>query len=252
MKPEIWDQARLQFETDGYAIVRGFVSREEVDEINDEIERYIADVIPTLPPEEAFYEVKGDPASLKQLPRIDQHDAYFERLHRHPRMGEFAEYLLGCDVVGRDLQWFNKPPELGTPTPAHQDGFYDKIEPIEMVNMWLALDPADEQNGCVRYVAGSFKRGLREHASSGTLGFSQGLVDYTPEDQADEVACGVDPGDLLAHHGLTIHRADGNPSSRTRRAIGSVYYAAHVKRDFAAADDYHRQLTRDMLHDDKI
>ena len=57
---------------------------------------------------------------------------------------------------------------------------------------------------------------------------------------------------MLVHHGLTIHRADGNTSNRHRRAMGSVYYAAHVKKNHAVADDYRRQLTREMLRDGKI
>jgi phytanoyl-CoA hydroxylase len=252
MKTEQLHQARLQFSKEGFTVIRGFLRREEVDEVIYEIERYVVNVIPTLPPEEAFYEIKGDPSTLKQLPRIDHHDEYFRRFHRHQRMCELAAHLLGCAVMPRDLQWFNKPPELGKPTPAHQDGFYDKIEPIEMVNMWLALDPVDERNGCVRYVAGSHKCGLREHGRTNTLGFSQGVVDYGPEDQANEVAVCAAPGDMLVHHGLTIHRADGNASNRHRRAMGCVYYAAHVKKNHAIADAYRDRLVSDLLRDDKI
>ena len=240
------------FTRDGFAVVRKFLDRKEIDEINREVARYIADVIPTLTPGEAFYETKGDPSTLKQLPRIDQHDEFFERYLRHQRMNDMAVHLLGCAVVARDLQWFNKPPGSGKPTPAHQDGFYDKIEPIEMVNMWLALDPADEENGCVRYVVGSHKHGLREHARSNTLGFSQGLVDYQPDNEANEIAVCAAPGDLLIHHGLTIHRADGNASDRPRRAMGSVYYAAHVKKNHQAVDAYLQQLTDDMQRNGKI
>ena len=143
-------------------------------------------------------------------------------------------------------------PRVGKSTPAHQDGFYDKIQPIEMVNMWLALDPVDEQNGCVRYIVGSHKCGLRDHTRTNTLGFSQGLVDYGPQDQAHEVAICAAPGDILVHHGLTIHRADGNTSNRNRRALGSVYCAAHVKKNHVIADNYRRQLTCELLHDGKI
>ncbi len=245
-------RAMLQFTRDGFAAIRAFLRREEVDEIICEIERYVANVVPTLPPSKAFYEIKGDPSTLKQLPRIDQSDNYFYRFHRHQRMSQLAAHLLGCPVVPRDLQWFNKPPRVGKPTPAHQDGFYDKIQPIEMVNMWLALDPVDEQNGCVRYIVGSHKCGLRDHTRTNTLGFSQGLVDYGPQDQAHEVAICAAPGDILVHHGLTIHRADGNTSNRNRRALGSVYYAAHVKKNHVIADNYRRQLTCELLHDGKI
>ena len=81
MNEEQLDQAKLQFEKDGYAVVRDFVSREEADQVNREIERYVAEVVPTLPPEEAFYESRDNPETLKQLPRISQHDEYFRNFH---------------------------------------------------------------------------------------------------------------------------------------------------------------------------
>ena len=89
------------FTRDGFAVVRKFLDRKEIDEINREVARYIADVIPTLPPGEAFYETKGDPSTLKQLPRINQHDEFFERYLRHPQLSELAVHLLGCPVVAR-------------------------------------------------------------------------------------------------------------------------------------------------------
>ena len=249
---EQWSQAQSQFNEDGFAVVRGFVSRDEIEQINNEVDRYVAEVVPTLPAGEAFYEFKDEPETLKQLPRINEHDEYFQRFHCHPRMSELASHVLGCAVVGRNLQWFNKPPQRGKPTPVHQDGFYDKIVPLKMVNMWLALDPVDEANGCVRYVTGSHKLGLRAHASTNTLGFSQGLVDFGPDDQAREVAVRAEPGDMLLHHGLTIHRADGNASDRHRRAIGSVYYGAHVKRDDAHWYGYQRELTQKLIRTGKL
>jgi phytanoyl-CoA hydroxylase len=251
---ELHRRTRLQseFQENGFAVVRDFLVADEVDEINREVSRYVSEVVPSLPPGLAFYEVKGDPSTLKQLPRISEHDEYFGRLFLHQRMSELAEALLGCSVKPRDMQWFNKPPGVGEPTPAHQDGFYDKIEPIKMVNLWLALDPVDEENGCVRYVVGSNRRGLRPHARTNTLGFSQGLVDYGPEDEGRESPVCASAGDMLVHHGLTIHRADGNPSDRNRRAIGSVYYAAHIRENAEATANYSRQLTDDLIRKGKL
>ena len=243
---------KARFEEDGFAVVQGFVGSGEVARINTEIDRYVAEVVPGIPPEAAFYETKGDPSTLKQLPRISEYDAFFRQFHTHDRMRDLASLVLGCAVVPRDAQWFDKPPGIGGPTPAHQDGFYDRIVPVEMVNMWLALDPVEEENGCVRYVTGSHRDGLREHARTNTLGFSQGLVGWGPDDEAREVAVCAQPGDMLVHHGLTVHRADGNASDRHRRAIGSVYYAAHVKRDEEHWKTYRRDLTRDLVRKGKL
>ena len=252
MISEQLSQAKAQFEHDGFAVIRGFINPEEVEQIRREVDRYVAEVVPTLAAQEAFYEIKGDPTTLKQLPRISLHDDYFARLQQHQRLNDLAAALLGCPVISRDMQWFNKPPGVGKATPAHQDGFYDRIDPIEMVNMWLALDPTDEQNGCVRYIAGSHRRGLRPHARTKTLGFSQGVVDFGPDDEAKEVSICAQPGDILVHHGLTIHRADANPSNRPRRAISSIYFSTHVKYDRESTDQYRRHLANRLQREGKI
>jgi len=89
------------------------------------------------------------------------------------------------------------------------------LQPNEAVTMWMALEPVDEENGCVRYVKGSHKKGMREHRRTQTLGFSQGMTDFgTDEDLANEVFFHTQAGDLLVHHSLTIHRADGKIVNR--------------------------------------
>jgi ectoine hydroxylase-related dioxygenase (phytanoyl-CoA dioxygenase family) len=50
------------------------------------------------------------------------------------------------------MQYFNKPPSVGQPTPPHQDGYYFMLDPCEAVTMWFALDEVDEENGRMRYV----------------------------------------------------------------------------------------------------
>ena len=99
-----------------------------------------------------------------------------------------AATLLGHSVNGINMQYFNKAPGVSQPTPAHQDGFYWMLEPCEGVTMWLAMDNVDEENGCVRYVRGSHKMGMRAHGASGTLGFSQAMLDFPNEhDKENEV-----------------------------------------------------------------
>lgn len=118
----------------------------------------------------------------------------------------------------------------------------------------FALEEIDEENGCVRYVPGSHKHGMREHARTQTLGFSQGIVDYpTDEDRASEVALPAKPGDLLVHHAMTIHRADGNQSeTRSRRALGFIYYSERACEDVMAHAAYQHKLAKQMKANGKI
>jgi phytanoyl-CoA hydroxylase len=240
------------FDREGYVALPGFLNQEEVAELSQQVDRYIRDVVPTLPVEEVFYEQKGRPETLKQLQRIFRYDTYFERCFFSDRFVKLAELLLGDKVVGRNFQWFNKPPGVGQPTPPHQDGYYFMLEPNEALTMWLAMDVVDEANGCVRYVPGSHRMGMRPHSATGVLGFSQGISDYGPTDQQKESACPARPGDLLAHHSLTIHRADGNQSNRTRKAMGFIYYAARAKQDTKRQSTYAKRLKAEMIEQGKL
>ena len=110
--------------------------------------------------------------------------------------------------------------------------------------MWLALDDVDENNGCVRYVKGSNHKGMRDHSTTGTLGFSQGITEYgNDEDIKNEIAISAKKGDLIVHDSLTIHRADQNLSqSRHRRALGFIFYSADSKEDNESVKNYQNQL----------
>ncbi len=239
------------FKANGFVASPQFVVGVELMELIANVERFIKTIVPELPPEHAFFEDNRDPASLKQIQKMGDHDAWFHELFASSKFREVAEMLLGGPVVPKNMQYFNKPPGVGRPTPPHQDGFYFMLDPCEAVTMWLALDVVDEENGCVRYLPGSHQLGMREHARTKTLGFSQGIVEYpTAEDLALEVAM---PGDLLVHHAMTIHRADGNQSPiRSRRALGFVYYSERAREDTETHTAYQRQLAEELKSGGKI
>jgi len=107
----------------------------------------------------------------------------------------------------------------------------------------MALENADEENGCVRYIRGSHLKGARPHGKTQTLGFSQGITDYSEKDFASEIPFPAKPGDLLIHHAMTIHRADGNKTnSRTRKALGFIYFGESAKEDTEAKKAYQQKL----------
>jgi phytanoyl-CoA hydroxylase len=123
-----WEDVALDvkavFDEHGYVVLRGFLSADVVAEARRELDRYIAEVIPNIPVDYVFYEDKNDPSTLKQLPNMQEHDAYFEHLLRgDTRFHRLAKLLVG-GVVGRNLQLLRKPPAVGLPTPPHQDGYY--------------------------------------------------------------------------------------------------------------------------------
>ena len=219
---EQYNQFKSEYDREGFVIVPKFLPNADLAELTENINRFIREVVPTMPDGEAFYQDKTRPETLKQVHHMDV-NPFFAEYRQHPRWLAFAHAMLGEAAKAKEPEWFNKPPETNHPTPPHQDNYYFCLEPPQVLTMWVALDKADEENGCLRYVVGSHREGIRKHGASDILGFSQGIVDFGPNDQAREMAPQLQYGDLVVHHGETIHRADPNRSeTRSRRAFAMV------------------------------
>ena len=244
-----YEEHKKAYDRDGFVIVREFLKDGELSELADQLSRYIREVVPTLPDAGAFYEDRSRPETLKQMQHMG-HDPFFDNYRQQPKWVKLAEALVGEPVQAQEPEWFNKPPGTDHFTPPHQDNYYFNLKPANVATIWLALDPVDEQNGCLRYVAGSYLHGLRPHKLSNVLGFSQGITDYGPNDQAREVEICLQPGDAVAHHGTTIHRADANRSAtRHRRAFAMVFRGASCRRDENAYARY--QADMKTQHEEK-
>lgn len=252
-KPDI-DDLKKTYERDGYVVIRAFLDPAEVTLVNEALQRIIREKIDTMAGSHVVYEDKSDKESLKLLQDLHQYDDFFSTLLSGSKFEKIAEALLGDTAIGKTVEYFNKPPRIGKPTPVHQDGYYFMLQPPEAVTMWLALEEVDEENGCVRYVKGSHLKPMRPHGRTRTAGFSQGIIDYgTDDDRANEVAIPAKAGDLLIHHAMTIHRADANQSAtRTRRALGFIYFSAAAKEDKAAKEAYLKLLAEEKLKETQL
>ncbi len=229
----------------GFVSLPGFFDAREIAICLEKIREFIETLVPKLPRDHVFYEAREELSTLKQIQQMQHHCPWCnEFMNGRPRA--LAEELMGKGVVARNMQYFNKPPLAGRPTPPHQDGYYFKLNPPEALTMWLALDEVNEENGCIRYVAGSHRDGLRAHGPTGTLGFSQGMTDFgRPGDLSREEVMQASPGDLLVHDSMTIHRAEGNTSgTRNRRALGFIFYSEDALEDERAKEEYRREAQR--------
>lgn len=228
---ETLETAKSEFDRDGFSIIRGFLSNDEIEQIESQLQDYIGNTLPLLPPGAAFYETKGDSASLFRLAGFEEHSSFFAKFGEQQRFMQLGRALLNDRILFQGVQLFGKAPKVGGETPAHQDNYYFTLAPSDALTMWLAIDRSDSANGCVRFVPGSHKRGLLPHGRGETFGFSMGLLDFSDEDRAKEISANLSPGDLVVHHCLTIHRADPNLSNHRRWGLGMVYFANRAKPD---------------------
>ncbi len=93
-------------------------------------------------------------------------DPFFAAYCENATWRALAEALLGEPATIESPEWFNKPPRSQHGTPPHQDNYYFCFDPCSVVTIWMALDAVDDENACLRYVAGSHSQAVRPHARS--------------------------------------------------------------------------------------
>ena len=144
---------------------------------------------------------------------LAEHDAGLREFATRPEFVALATHLLGPDV---DLYWNQsvfKQPEGKKEFPWHQDDGYTPVTPSPYLTLWLALNDATPENGCISVLPGSHKRGLVAHTPSPI-----GLVCHSSDDPDQGVQAPVRAGSLLAFQSLTMHKSGANTSSGPRKA----------------------------------
>ncbi len=243
------------FKKNGYLAICPLFDKDKITEINKEIDRYIKVCVPKMPQHQVYYEDKSDPSSLKQIQQMFSYDEYFKDLIEQSVIRSIAEDILDEKAKPMNLQYFNKPPAIGKATPPHQDGYYWHLKEPKAVTCWLALERVDEENGCIKYVRGSHKNEtFRPHASSGVLGFSQGITDFgTDNDKRNTVEFAGEAGTFLMHDSRTIHWTEANRSqTRSRKALGLIYYAESAEVNEKTYNAYQEMLAKELKGSNRI
>lgn len=215
------------YSRDGFLHVPALLDAGELREIDLALNAY-RQLIPQLAPGDLVLEADG--ASVRNFWRMERYSAFFAALARRPKIVELVGPLVNGTPVSMGVELFAKPARVGSAVPFHQDNAYFNLTPPDALTCWIALDRSTEENGCVRFIAGSHTNGVLPHEASGVRGNSYGLADPPPPGTS-EVTALLEPGDAMLHHCCTIHRSEPNRSERPRRGLLLVYKAAHCAID---------------------
>jgi hypothetical protein len=164
--------------------------------------------------------------------------------------------LLGASAVRYyDDQIFVKEGGAVDRSAFHQDVSYFHLSGNTGCVFWIPLDRVRRGSGTMGYVPGSHRWGqtykpnvfVSELAFPGSEGPDLPSVDANPEAYGVQYV-EVDPGDVIVHHFLTIHGAEGNRSGQQRRAFSLRYIDANLRyrtKPGAPAQPLHRQDMKD-------
>jgi phytanoyl-CoA hydroxylase len=124
-----------------------------------------------------------------------------------------VQQLLGTEMVGCSVAWFDRPVGEATGVPPHVDVQRGEGNINKGITIWLALDLVNRNNGCLHYLRGSHEE---THPN-------QIFITDIETDSDDVVQVEVNPGDAVIHNALTVHWSGGNKSDMPRRAISYFY-----------------------------
>ena len=223
------DQVK-QYQNDGVIIIRNLLSEEERAEllgaVNDCVKEFAGTRIigddriegsKENPNKDDFYA-----NVFLQKVNMWKVNKTIKRYMLNPKLGEMACKLEGIDGIRiwHDQTLQKKP--WGNPTAFHMDNPYWSFTNRHSISVWIALEDATIQNGCLAYIPGSHKTTTTKNVGIGQNVGS--IFDVYPEYiNTKPVMAEMKAGDCGFHNGFTIHGAGANMTPNWRPAMTCGY-----------------------------
>ena len=220
------DHQLQQFETHGHVTVPNLFDHDAVNSALEDINDWSREFLTHMSEDQGKWYLERADATGRLLRKLDEpvfHRAVFRKMAESPGLVAVVEQIIGSGVSVFFSQVFCKPPEVGGPKPVHQDNFYFGPDNLDAtLTVWIALDNATVENGCLFYGDGSHRGLIYPHFAPPDEPFNlqipaEKLVDYTM------TPAPVPAGGVSFHHGSTWHQSSSNTSSRPRRAVAMHY-----------------------------
>lgn len=166
------------------------------------------------------------------LRNVYEHDSAFLDVLMDSHIVAVARDLMqSTKVVVFGDSLFDKEAGAKTSTPWHHDVPFWPVRGEQVCTTWIALDHVTKANGAMEYVAGSHRwnRMFRPKYPQGAPAdinpmhakFEEILDFDSRRDEFEFLYWELEPGDMLIHHGMTIHGAGAN----TRQDLSRRAYA---------------------------
>jgi len=212
----------------GYLAIERFLEPDEVKAAIDALLSLIAGERPDFEWIQFEKWAGGDVLSLpaerrqdfvRKLYQFVEYDERLRHVSEHPKLLPLLTTLLGGKpALFQDMAML-KPPGGGREKPWHQDKAYFDLAVAEpVVGVWVALDEATAENGCMHVIPGSHRDGPVIHFMR-----RDWQICDTSVDVGHDVMVPLPPGGVLVFDGYIHHGTPPNRSPRRRRALQFHY-----------------------------
>jgi len=205
-----------RFNRDGYVAPLDLFSKSEIESIRSYFDDLLGQVVSSGGDS---YSISS--AHLKYGPVYD--------ILTDTRIVDPVADLLGENVIGWGSHFFCKMPGDGKAVAWHQDASYWPLSPSKAVTVWLAIDDADRENACMKFIAGSHTKGHMTYRPSDSAEHNvlNQTIDH-PEQYGELVYDPLAAGQASIHADLLLHGSDANESNRRRCGLTLRYCSADV------------------------
>jgi len=168
-----------------------------------------------------------DNAELKKLATSQANSLlpFVDEITRSTVIIDHVKEILGPNLLVWNASFFIKEPQTTDFISWHQDLTYWGLTDSHEVTAWVALTPATEKNGCMKFIPGTHKQSIVEHRDtfneSNLLSRGQELAVEVNEDDAALVI--LKPGEMSLHHGQLFHGSNSNQSKDRRIGLAIRY-----------------------------
>lgn len=231
----ISDEKVRSFKKNGFVLGDKVLDDCEIDVLRNEMERVIEERNRTdiAQPVQVTDICRDDDKSVWQIVNIWMASEPFKNLVMNPFISDAIKRLGGHSenrIWHDQIQY--KPAEDGGQNDWHQDApYWAPLEAETMISAWVALDDADEENGCMSMVPGSHLWGdqikyLHRKRDAGCA-FNKFTENFDNR-MIKPALCPVKKGEVHFHHALTWHGSQKNTSGRPRRALAIHFINEHT------------------------
>ena len=234
----------VQFEEEGYLLLRDVLRDADLDPIIAEYEEHISCRAEELLAEGKISQLYADEPFNRRLVSIcRENDEIYKELdimHFRGRASfaflindnllDMVEGLVGPEITCSPIQHTRaKLPSGLTPgggdphvAPWHQDAgvTWEEADPHFILTVWLPLSQATPENGCLQIIPRTHGTGLRQHHIKQGLGTV--IIDEEMP-QAEQLTLPMDKGDVLLMHKETPHRSTANNADAVRWSMDLRY-----------------------------
>lgn len=148
---------------------------------------------------------------------------------------DLVEPILGPDILLFSTHFICKPQGDGRRVPWHEDSAYwkGKLDPMEVVTVWLAIDPSTTENGCMHVIPHTHNTGRMGFSDYDDVDTSKNVfpTEITPSQRRDELAVPIQlkPNECSLHDARLMHGSPPNTSTQRRCGWTLRFTPAHVR-----------------------